>query len=161
MVVVSDIDVYLHITPSEKSYTGLVFNTGHIPLRSYIQNHTANCRLSNHCAGFLGDSKMYLHTTPSEKSYSVLIFNTGPSQICSYMYIEFHTTQNGQIDGYLTIVLGSYGDSKRHRCVSTHKPSEKSYTGLVFNTGPPQFVHTLNTTYANCRLSNHYAGFLW
>ena len=61
MVTVSDIGVYLHNTPSEKSYTGLVFNSGHIPLCPYIQNYAANCHLSNHCAGFLyGVSKRHL-----------------------------------------------------------------------------------------------------
>ena len=52
MVTVRDIGVYLHITPSEKSHSALMFNTG----PSYIEYHTtqmANCWLSNHCAGFL------------------------------------------------------------------------------------------------------------
>ena len=89
-------------------------------------------------------------TTPLHKSYTALVVNT-----LSPVYTLNTKQQKRPIASYLTIVLGSCGDSSGIGVYLHTTPSEKSYTALVLNTGSSHSDHPLNTTQhkmANYRL---------
>ena len=149
--------MYLHTMLSEKSYITLAFNTL-CPTQHYMP-HNMKQKIASYLhvttvLGFYGDSKRY-RCVPTH--------NTIREALPAFVH-SVHTLNTTQIqhDKFpVTLLLcwvGSYGDSKRYRCVPAHNTIREVSSALMLNTGSYIQYHTHKT--ANCRLSNHCAGFL-